>query len=235
MSATADARVGGAVSVRAPNLLLKEPFDNFSDLELERLDDDALLAYVRRARGAGGLAAAKRALQFLVFGYMRNVERRVAMRVPARDVEDVAAAAMVSAITSAFNGQSVGEFRSWMHTIVDRRVADYHRRPRPTELPLTTEHGSEDDSRGQVLADLDETGAVLVQQVIDGVLAELGPDHRLVVELYVFERFGARECAQRVSGVFPDAKPAMTAANVHQIAHRFRVRVRGELEGDTSP
>ena len=49
---------------------------------------------------------------FLVYGYERAVKRRLPLKVPKHAVEDLARDALVKAIAAAFDGSSVGEFRS---------------------------------------------------------------------------------------------------------------------------
>ncbi len=114
-------------------------FRLLSDHELQRLTDDALIAYMRDARDRRELDAARRALALLVFGYEANVKRRLRLKLPDHMVDDLAHDVLVRAISSAFEGRSVGEFRSWLHTIVDRSVADHYRRAqrRPKEVALT--------------------------------------------------------------------------------------------------
>jgi hypothetical protein len=55
-------------------------FHPLPDHELHRLTDDQLIAYIRDARDAGDLVAGRRALMFLVYGYERDVKRRLSMR-----------------------------------------------------------------------------------------------------------------------------------------------------------
>ena len=87
---------------------------------------------------------------FLVYGYERDVKRRLSLKVPAHVVDDVAHDALVRAIAAAFDGTSVGEFRSWLHTIVDRTAVDFFRRAerRPKESILPSEHAGEEDVWG---------------------------------------------------------------------------------------
>jgi RNA polymerase sigma factor (sigma-70 family) len=192
------------------------------DHELDRLSDEALIAYLRAAHAEGHGEAASRALAILVYGHWRNVERRVAMKVPPAEVEDITAQIMISAIRSAFDGQSVGEFAVWLATITQRRIADYFRRRPPTPALLTT---ADDDEPGSFEPAVpSEEGAVEVQDAIDRVLTRLGEDHRRVVELLVFE---GRSAADAVAEV-----PGMTEANAHQIVSRFRRALRRQLEGD---
>ena len=77
-----------------------------------------------RAR-PGAHDAMKPAIGVLVYGYWDVLVNRARLKLPAADVEDVASEAMFSAIASAFDGKSVGEFRSWLHTILSRRIADH--------------------------------------------------------------------------------------------------------------
>ena len=203
------------------------PFPHLSDLELQRLSDDALIDQVRRARDAGEFDAAKLALSVLVFGHMDNVERRVALKVPPHSVEFVASNAMISAITSAFNGQSAGEFHSWLHTIVDRRVADYHRRGRLDQVPLPDEHGGDASVWGQLPGVEDETGIVEVGSIVDDLLVELSLVHREVVELAVFDQLSAADVSAEVVAKFPGEK--ISADNVYKIAQRFRDSLRRRL------
>ena len=181
-------------------------FRPLGEAELARLDDDALIAYVRAARAAGH-GSGRLALAVLVYGHWHNVARRVALKVPAAAVEDVTSDVLVSAIQSAFDGSSEGEFRVWLSTITARRIADFHRRPRASTVPL-------DD----VGAAAPEESVVVVADAVERVLGRLSAEHRRVIELVVFAGLAASE----VDGV--------SAANVHQIASRFRRALREELD-----
>ena len=82
---------------------------------------------MREARTNGHPSAA-RALAILVYGHWRNVERRIQMKLPSAYVEDLTGDVVADAIASAFEGNSVGEFRSWLNTITQRAIADFYRR-----------------------------------------------------------------------------------------------------------
>lgn len=207
-----------------------------SENELQKLSSDELIAYIRKATDAGRSDRASSALAILCWRHFDDVVRRVRMRVPAQDVEDVAMTAMLAAIKSAFDGVAVGQFVNWLHRIVDRRgIADYHRRREgePIHNPLPTEHVGEEEVWGEEPAEEDETGAVVVRSVIDDCLAALGqPSHRDVIELNVFQDLGAADTAARVNDDHPDLDPAMSEANVHKIVSRFRKCVRDRLSED---
>lgn len=193
-------------------------FRPLDDAALQRLDDDALIGYMRDARMSGHPSAGQ-ALAILVFGHWQNVERRMRMKIPAAHVEDMTGDVIADAIASAFEGKSVGEFVSWLGTITQRAIADFYRRG-PGRMKAADELPAEP-------ATPSEAGAVAVRDAIEHVMATLRPDHRRVVDLVVFEDRSAAEVAQAVDG--------MTEANVHQIVSRFRAALRGELQagGDT--
>src|SRR5262245_4995603 len=82
---------------------------------------------MRKARSSGHPSGGV-ALAILVYGHWQNVERRVRMKVPANNVDDLTGDIIVDAIASAFEGKSVGEFVSWLNTITQRSIADFYRR-----------------------------------------------------------------------------------------------------------
>lgn len=196
------------------------------------MSDDELVAYLREARAGGRPAAMKPALAILVFGYWDTLVARARLRLPASDAEDVAGEVIASAIASAFDGSSVGEFRSWLHTILSRRVADYHeakkRRPRTTEL--VSEHGGDEEIWGHEPAVAFEGDALFAGECLARAYEELGDEgHRRVVDLYVYGPSTAADVSAELGA-------GMSEANVHQIASRFQRRFRELLErghGDT--
>lgn len=192
------------------------------DLTLQQLSDEELVLYLRGAREHGDVDGARLALRVLVFGYMDHVRARVALKVPRHAVDEVAGRALLSAISGAFRGASIGEFRAWLHVIVDRRIADFHRTGKVEMVAL---------ARGyDAVASLeDETGAVVLEGVVEKVMAELSETHRAVVERYVFDGFSAEETARELARLFPGHGPKTSPQNVHKLAQRFRDRVRAEL------
>jgi RNA polymerase sigma factor (sigma-70 family) len=167
------------------------------------------------------------ALAVLAFGYRGIVRLRVMLKVPSQDVDEVTDTAIESAIGSRFDNDSIGEFRSWLNRITDRRIADYHRRRegKPELGPLPGE--GEEEALGPEPATEFEGTSVDARRALRQALDELRPNHRRAVERYVFAGCSAEEAAQEIEG--------MTEANVHQIASRFRRRLRDLLEaGDTS-
>jgi RNA polymerase sigma factor (sigma-70 family) len=199
--------------------------------ELNRLDSDALIAYIREAHDAGKPDCARTALGVLVFRHFDDVERRVRIKIPTADVQDVAMNAVTSAFKSAFDGTAVGQFVSWLNTIVDRRIVDYHRRPRAEEVPLPEEHVEAEEIWGSAATTEPETGTVEAQELIDQAMPD-NDVHRTVIDIYVFEDLGAEETADRINDTFGDElDQPMTAENIHQIASRFRKKLREMLDG----
>ena len=201
-------------------------FEPKPDRELDRLDDEALLAYARAARDAGDRAASTRAIAVLVYGHWPNVERRVRMKIPREHVEDVTADIVTSAIRSAFGGTSVGEFRAWLATITKRRIADHHRRAErtPPTVLLVPDPDPDDEAGSRDPSTASEEGLVETQDAVDRVLAGLSEAHRTVVDLVLLEGRTANEAAQVVPGMRED--------NVHQIVSRFRRALRRALQDD---
>ena len=211
-----------------------DPFRPLSENELSKLSPDDLIAHIREATDAGRSDSAKSALSILCWRFHADVERRVALKVPREDVEDVAMTVMLAAIKSAFEGTSVGEFRSWLNRIIDRRgIADLHRsrEDKPKPGPLPSEHVGEEEIWGDEPAEEDESGRVVLQSLVDEALDELqSAAHRLVIEITVYQGLGATETAARVNEQMPDLETKMSEANVHQIMSRFRESLTQKLQ-----
>ena len=199
-------------------------FRELPDRRLEKLSDEQLIAYARAARDAGRHAAMRPAVGVLAYGYWETLVNRARLKLPEADAEQVAGEALESAITSAFDGRSVGEFRSWLHTILSRRIADYWQK-RSRTVPTRPLPGPGDDEfAGREPAVEFEGEALHARECVRRALSELeNRAHLRVVELYVFGRHSAAEAA-RLAG------DGMSEANVHQICSRFQRRVRELLE-----
>jgi RNA polymerase sigma factor (sigma-70 family) len=199
-------------------------FRRLPDHELRTLSDEQLITYICAAVDAGELSAGRSALAVLVYSYEDIVKRRLRMRMPPYAVDDVAHEAMVRAVKSAFDGTSQGEFRSWLHTIVDRTRMDYFRdrARRPKEELLPSEHSGEDGVWGTEPVVDAEAGAVEVRMIAEDVLKDFNPTHQKVFELYVFLGFSAREVCDKID--------CMSEDNVAQIGTRYRAALRRRLD-----
>lgn len=203
--------------------------DHFRELrqhELSELSDERLIAYIIAARRAGQIATMTNAVRILSFAYWDIIELRVRLKVPAEDVIEVATSALESAMKAAFDGESTGEFRSWLHTITARRIADYHRNRegKPQIVPLPGP--GEEDSWGDEPAAEFEGVAIDAERAIATAMSELGEIHAQAVDMNVFEDLPAGEVAEHLG---------LTEANVHQIKSRFKKRVRELLEEGNTP
>jgi RNA polymerase sigma factor (sigma-70 family) len=197
------------------------PFTPRSEHDLVRLDDDALLAHLRDARRGGDAEQAVLAVRVLVFGHWDRVTRRVALKVAPEDVESLASDVIYSAIRSAFDGASVGEFVMWLNTITNRRIADHHRRRENVPAVVSIGAGGEDSGDGQIEpADVSQEGLVETRDVVERTLASLSEQHAKVVERHVLEGVPAQEVG---------AEFGVGADNVAQISSRFRRRLREHL------
>jgi RNA polymerase sigma factor (sigma-70 family) len=202
-------------------------FQELPEHQLTTLTDDQIVDYLRRAREASRHEAMRPAIGVLVYGYWGSLVNRARLKLPSlADAEEVAGEAVASAIASAFDGKSVGEFRSWLHTILSRRIADYlesrKRRPRTTQLP--SEHAGDEDVWGAEPAVDFEGEALAARECLRHAYEELeNARHRRVIDLYVLGPHAAAETAELVGN-------EMTEANVHQIASRFHRRVTELLQ-----
>jgi DNA-directed RNA polymerase specialized sigma24 family protein len=201
-------------------------FRELPEHALSGLADDALIDYLRAAREAGRHDAMKAAVAVLVFGYHDTLMNRARLKLPEPDVADVVSETLASAIASAFDGSSVGEFKSWLHTILSRRIADYHdaRTRTPRTAPLPGEHLGDEDVWGEEPSEPFEGDALHARGCLETAYCELDRDsHRTVIDLYVLRAHSAADTAALIG-------EGMTEANVHQIASRFQRRFKQLLE-----
>jgi RNA polymerase sigma factor (sigma-70 family) len=194
---------------------------------LGSLSDEQLVDYLRAAREAGRHEAMRPAVAVLVHGYWDVLVHRARLKLRTdADAEEVAAEAVASAIASAFDGRSVGEFRSWLHTILSRRIADWWQRDERTVQARPLPQPGDEDFAGHEPSVGFEGDALPARESVLRALEELPAAHREVIRLYVLGPHAAAEAAAL-------AGEGMTEANVHQIASRFQKRVRELLEGTT--
>jgi DNA-directed RNA polymerase specialized sigma24 family protein len=199
-------------------------FRELPDHHLQTLSDEQLIAYTRAARDAGRHAAMKPAVAVLAYGYWDNLVNRARLKLPESDVEQVAGEVLESAITSAFDGRSVGEFRSWLHRILSRRIADYwQKRERTVPVQPLPQAGDEGFAGREPSVDF-EGDALHAHECVRRALEEVeNPLHLRVIRLYLFAPHSAAEAAELVGN-------GMSEANVHQISSRFQRRVKQLLD-----
>jgi RNA polymerase sigma factor (sigma-70 family) len=202
------------------------PFRRLPHEQLNNLSDEDLIAYVRDAREAGARDEARAAIQILVYGHRRDIERKVQLKMKEHAVDEVADSALIRAVKSSFDGESVGQFKSWLWTIVSRQIADWYelQKRRPDETVLPEEHEGNEEIWGVSLTvEIDLDAGLDSRRCIDRAMDGLNDQHRRVVELYWLEDANARDTA---------AQTGETEDNVYQVANRFKRALRKCLEDD---
>lgn len=198
-------------------------FHALTEHELQRKSDDELVGYICGARAEGDLRAVRTGVAILTWGNMSFIAAKMRLRVPPEHADEVAREAFEKAAMGAFRGECVGEFRSWLNTIINGTAADWMRRCYRRAGP----HGEvslDDLDGGAEPFFASEGGAVELRLVTDEVLAEMNESHREVIELHVFEGLTAPEVCERLDGMSRD--------NVAKIASRFRQRMRAALKDE---
>lgn len=209
-------------------------FNRLGENELSRLDDDKLIAYAVAAREDGANGAVRAALGVIAFRRYDDVKRRVAMKVPVEDIEDVAMQAVESAMKAAFSGEATGQFISLLHTVTERRIADFHKKGERilTTDPLPEENLDDEGVFGKTPSVEGNEDATVMGAVIDQALSELSPAHQAVCRHYLTGA-SAKETAEVVNiSMGEDLETEMTEANAYQITKRFRDRIRELLEDE---
>lgn len=207
-------------------------FQEKKDYELDRLSDEELIAYLVRARRASNEAAAELALAIFAHRHFDDLARKARKKLPSwADAEDCAQQAIEGTLKAAFRGELAVEALGLLYRILARRVADFHRdrerKPPPDALP---EDRDDDYPHADVATEAEATDLVDTVDVIERVVSTRSPEHRMVIDDYVFDGYDATETAARVNDAFPGLNPTMSDQNVHQIASRFRKDLRAALE-----
>lgn len=207
-------------------------FSARSENFLASLDDDGLIEHIRQARTAGETDQIKLAISILAHKRFGDVFARIRLRFSGAsipDAEDIAMTVMEHACKASFDGDHVGQFVNMLHTITDRRIADFLDRKRLDTDPLEAENLDDENVYGSQLGSEDFSEALASQKVYEAALGELSEKHRLTVTLTV-AGFAASEVADRVNEDHPDEVPPMTAPNVHQIMKRFRDQLAPQIK-----
>lgn len=202
--------------------------------ELEGLGDDQLVAYIARMRECGHNEAAREAAAILAFGLEGLIKFKVGAKVPRVAIEDVTMEVLESVTRSNFDGKTLVGFRAFLNTIIQRRIADFHRSEerRPNQDPLRSEHSGDEEIWGPEPTVEDATEMVALLDAVERILAGRNPLHRLIIELYGPDPIGAGLSAAGVVervGAERDGE-VVSADNVQQIWRRFKVELEGDLD-----
>jgi RNA polymerase sigma-70 factor (ECF subfamily) len=123
--------------------------------------------------------------------YLPSVYARVCALVPRTDAEDVTQDVFVSVARSIHTFRGDSAFATWVHTIVRRRAADYHRRAarRVQQVPL--------DEEGDAGSD-EPLGTVEEELAVKRLLLALPERQREVILLRLVEGLPFAEVAARL-------------------------------------
>jgi DNA-directed RNA polymerase specialized sigma24 family protein len=209
-------------------------YRRLTDVELGLLGDDELVAQIGVARDAGDFDGAKLASQVLALGFQDQIRIKVARKVPAQDVDEVAQEALISLVNASFDGKVIASFRAFLNTIVQRRVADYWKAQErhPPQDPLPHEHGGDDEIWGAEPSTEDSSAAHAIRDAVARVLARRNPLHRRIIKLYGPELVEGGEDlsgAAVVERLDADGE-RVSIDNVQQVWRRFKVDLETELD-----
>jgi DNA-directed RNA polymerase specialized sigma24 family protein len=181
-------------------------------------------------------------IQILAYRYYDNVRRRVRLRLPKRptsDVDVVTDLVIHGAMDTAFRGSSVGEFRSLMNRILERRVADLLRSAKADAwlVPIAEDVEDEEGMHGPVLTAPEEVSVIWGMDLVEKAMPSSAA-HRAVIEHRLFEGYSSKEAAELVNNhLAGELATPMTVDNVDQIVRRFRLALHDlnqEAEGGTA-
>ncbi len=203
-------------------------------MELGLLGDDELVAQIGVAKDAGDLLGAKQASEHLALGFEGQIKIKVARKVPAQDIDEVAQEALISLINASFDGKVLASFRAFMNTIVKYRIADYYRAKErhPDQAPLSGEHGDDDEIWGEEPSTEDSSEALGIRDAVERVLSKRNPVHRRIIELYGPEMIGEDLTGAGVVERLAGEGETVSVDNVQQVWRRFKVDLARELAGE---
>jgi DNA-directed RNA polymerase specialized sigma24 family protein len=202
------------------------PFRKLRDDELQRLDDERIVAYIVGARRARQDEAAVEAARVLAWRYSDRILGFVYNKLGSKGplvVENIAELTISDAIASAesFAGESIQEFRGWIFQIARFRIVDYHRSGRVSERPLELRVGEGETIEWEGRSG-DATVAVDLASVWNQAYSGLSEVHKAVVVMVRLRGLSHKRAAEQVNRQFGDRlDDPMTEENVSQINSRF--------------
>ncbi len=208
-------------------------FKRLTEVELDRMGDEQVVAYIAGARKVGDADAVRDAMAILAWGHHTAIVARVRAKVPTESVEDVAMEVVVSMLNSTFDGKVIGEFRAFMFRIAARRIADFHRKREgdPGQDPLPDENGDDEGVWGRQPYVVDETDAVELRELAGRVLASRSTEHRELIRLYGPELVEGEDLtAAGVVERMAAGGVTVSESNVQQVWHRFKTELEQELD-----
>lgn len=109
-------------------------FNNMAERDIkpiatQQMDTQPDEELVRCAQAGDGAA-----FDLLYERYLDRVYRRVRCSIPQADVEDVTQEVFIAVIRSLKEFRGDSKFRTWLYTILSRKIADYYRRRDPVDF-----------------------------------------------------------------------------------------------------
>lgn len=211
-------------------------FRRKNEPELDQLDDDALVEYIVSAREADETGEFVKATGILVYRRYEVMLSYTLKVIDGRhDAEDVVGQAIAHAIAPSFRGGSAGEFFSRLWTILDRRIADFHRKQgRTPKHSSLDQYDAERPDPYDVTPsrDGDFVDGLAIRSVWELAVSELSERNLEIVVLRA-QGYSAKEVIARMRRDGFDGADELTVANVNQVFSRFMKDSREPLTGDS--
>jgi len=96
--------------------------------------------------------------------YLEVVYRRVRYSVPEADVEDVTQEVFIAVVRSLKDFRGDSKFRTWLYTLMSRKIADYYRRCDPADFQV--KNSLDDDETDAIAMIPDGTSYASIDDVI---------------------------------------------------------------------
>lgn len=126
--------------------------------------------------------------------YLPKVYNRVKSRIPPQDAEDVTQEIFIAVVKSLPRFERRSKFNTWLYTIVNRQIADYHRRYyRSSEkhsISIDTPEGQSVSVGGEGIDDM-----ILIQQALE----QLKDDYQEVILLRFADGLPFAEVAKKMN------------------------------------
>jgi RNA polymerase sigma-70 factor (ECF subfamily) len=96
--------------------------------------------------------------------YLDVVYRRVRYSIPETDVEDVTQEVFIAVVRSLKDFRGDSKFRTWLYTLMSRKIADYYRRRDPADFQV--KNSLDDDETDAIAMIPDGTSYASIDNVI---------------------------------------------------------------------
>lgn len=179
------------------------------------LTDEQLVARVRDGQ--------HRAFDHIAARHHGRIRWMLAAKLPDAEVDDLVQDVLLDVFDAVAGDREITHFRAWLNQLVRNTIADIWRGRQGRRIEFSREAAQRDELPGDERAVEGGYGEWETWSVVDQVLAGLSDTHREIVERYVIDQADAAEVA-RLAGTSED--------NVYQVARRFRVELRRQLEAD---